>query len=449
MATMTICLQRFGVGPWTFGNVSSEEGFSNIILEFQQASNFFNVKVMSREMSTVLCSFTLRGVTGQDFSFVSGVQGSVSDLSVKLMLELSQITYVDYDLQSAVAQVRGERNQDDSGVKELHRGCQARNNASNQRNLVERKLRCHLVTLLVDPVDAGNLKDMVLHSTSCVLDVPSIDPQASLQLSTGPPQWDEDIDGPVHVGKRGLGRNVYDSVSISRRSLTQAKESTHNLHLIPTLPFWVVFIPWWLYCKSLRRLMQISITLYVAFSVFWALWQLHRHFYLIQALLAPILAFAKLYLAPLVTSMDYLLSCFTSWWYQFINPAYILLGIFFSPLITFIKVIWMFLRPIVTSQLVSSVFMPLLNVLWKPFKLLVLIVQKSRLNLASLDVVRLQLSIAMNVVIGSTKSLWFGFLRLFRYSKDMQKQKQALKGQLNESQLLSSHNIRRRSRHVT
>ena len=441
-----INLDKFLVGPWKFNNVSTIEGCSSIRLEFQYPSDFFTVKVMSKELTEVLGSFTLRRISGQDFSFTTGLQGSISNMSVKVLVELDQIQYVDYDLKRAVSQHRTEIEFEETDGPPVARVRKhARVDASSQGNFVERTLRCHLVTLITDPVEAGNLRDVVIYSTENPGEVQSSGHQRSLHLSTGGSQWDQDVNESLKIDllKKSKERGIFDSIAVSER-LPPQSTSTQGLQLVPTLPFWVVFIPWWLYCKPLRRLIQLSITLYVVLTVMWALWQLHRHFYLIQALLAPILSLLKWYLAPFVTFADYLFSRFTALWYQFINPVYILLGTLFLPAKSFINFIWLILGPIITSQPVRTVILPLLSILGKPIRLIVYILQKSRLNLASLDVVRLQLSIATNVVISSTKSIWFGFLRLFRYSQDQQRKKQALMGQLKESQFLSPHSARRR-----
>lgn len=430
--TLSVSLRSFDVGPWKFTNLSTFEGSSSIVMEYQYPSEIVTVKVLSRDLATVAGSFSLCGISAQLMTLANETPGYIMSTYVKLLLEVKRVHYVDFDLKSTVKKSRSTGNT--AGVHDA---------SASPSEAIERKLRCHLATITADPMEAANLRDIV---QLCVeeqqLGVTASDKMDAAAVAKPPPliTISEETDGIYsEVRKRGPQINrelsVFDSCMPSA-SPEQTQES-RDACLVPTLPHWAPYIPWWMYSRPLRRTLEMTLLLYLVFSMTWALWQLHRHFYIIQAVIAPIIAILKLYMAPILRLMDHYLTSFTAIWVQLINPVYILMspllapalriiGTLFVPTAHLLRLLWLTFKPLIHSQLVRTVLIPVITLLFKPLTAVWSLLAKTRISLTSLDEVKMRLSIVLNLVTGSVKSIWAGVLRFLRYFQAVQKRKKAM-----------------------
>ena len=432
-AAMSVQLRSFDIGPWKFNNLSTSEGCSSLVMEYQYPSDIVTVKVLSRDLATVAGSFSLCGISAHLMSLANETPGYMMRMCVKLLLEVKRVQYVDFDLQSAV-------NKNSSRSNAITPDEQADGSTSEA---IERKLRCHLATLTADPVESANLRDIV---QLCVEEEQQLRVTASVRKDPAAPASatpsvtiSEDVDGIYSETRkrRQLNRelNVFDSC-IPPVAPEQPQEG-RDACLVPTLPYWAPYIPWWMYSRPLRRSLEMALLLYLVLSMIWALWQLHRHFYIIQAVIAPIIALLKLYMAPILRYMDHYLASFTAIWVQLINPVYILLGPLFAPAlrilgplfapaVRLLRLLWLTFKPLVHSPLVKTVLVPVFTVLFKPLVVVWSLLAKTRISLTSLDEVKMRVSIVLSLVVGSMKSIWAAVLRFLRYFQAVQRQKRAM-----------------------
>lgn len=434
-ATISVQLQSFDIGPWKFNNLSTSEGCSSLVMEYQYPSEIVTVKVLSRDLATVAGSFSLCGISAQLMSLANETPGYMMRIRVKLLLEVKRVQYVDFDLQSAVNKNSSSRNSAITPDKHAD---------GSPSDAIERKLRCHLATLTADPVESANLRDIV---QLCVEEEQQLGATASVRkdaaaVASATPlvTISEDVDGIYSETRKRrpqLNRelSIFDSCMPS--VAPEQPQEGRDACLVPTLPYWAPYIPWWMYSRPLRRALEMALLLYLMLSMIWALWQLHRHFYIIQAVIAPIIAILKLYMAPILRYMDHYLASFTAIWVQLINPVYILLGPLFTPAlrilgplfapaVRLLHLLWLTFKPLVHSPLVKTILVPIFTVLFKPLVVVWSLLAKTRISLTSLDEVKMRLSIVLSLVVGSVKSIWAGVLRFLRYFQAVQRQKRAM-----------------------
>ena len=431
--TINIQLRSFGIGPWKFNNLSTYEGCSSLVMEYQYPSEIVTVKVLSRDLAAVAGSFSLCGISAQLMSLANETPGYMMSMHVKLLLEVKRIQYVDFNLQSAVKNSSSTRNTTEA---DKH------SSDGSPSDAIERKLRCHLATITADPMEAANLRDIV---QLCVEEDQQLGVTGSVQedaAACAKPAplvtITEETDGVnSEVQKRGPHRGVSVFDSCIPSAAPEQTQEGRNTCLVPTLPFWAPYIPWWMYSRLLRRTLEMTVLLYLVFSMIWALWQLHRHFYIIQAVIAPIIAILKRYMAPILRLMDQYLASFTAIWVQLINPVYILvgplfapalriLGPLFAPAVHVLRLLWTTLKPLMHSQLVKMVIVPVFTFLVKPLTLVWSLLAKTRISLTALDEVKMRLSIVLNLVVGSVKSIWTGLVRFLHYFQAAKKRKKAM-----------------------
>lgn len=97
------------------------------------------------------------------------------------------------------------------------------------------------------------------------------------------------------------------------------------LHLT-TLPRWVKLIPPQVYSPTLRRAIELSVTLWSAISIVWACWQLYRNLPLLHELLSPFVRLLYRYLEAVLSFLNRGLQSFTLLWLQYLRPLEVLLG---------------------------------------------------------------------------------------------------------------------------
>jgi len=122
-------------------------------------------------------------------------------------------------------------------------------------------------------------------------------------------------------------------MNLPNKRLMQANST---LKIQEGIPQWSSHLPWWLYSKRLRILIQQLIILYAIFNTVWALWQLYRHVDFIQNYLEPYIALLletrRFYLSAVMDFVDSVLEEFTNLWWKFFSPFKVLLGPLITPL---------------------------------------------------------------------------------------------------------------------
>ena len=230
-----------------------------------------------------------------------------------------------------------------------------------------------------------------------------------------------------------------------------------KLTFIDFLPIWVTYIPWRLYSKNARTVLQRVMLVYYIFSVFWAFWQLYRHVEVIQVVLEPLIDALKLYLAFVCEYTDWFLWLFTRIWHRYLSPLNVLYGLLFAPLTQIFVQLRIFASPLVgfvVSYLTNSTLITSLKALllllyrltvacgssiWnivifvaQPFSGIWKAILDARLTVAGLDFQRLRLNWVIGIVIGSLRSIGKGLAKLVGYTQNTKKRRQALSKQSQE-----------------
>lgn len=287
---------------------------------------------------------------------------------------------------------------------------------SSRNNLEEEEeegveIQCHKVVLIASVHECGHLRDILLFLKSdCVTDlIPESNPFKH-------------------------SKSLYKDID------KEEQDKKLSLTFIESLPFWVMYVPWWLYSSRLRKVIQFFILLYTIVSVVWASWQLYRHFNIIQVALQPIVDTLKWYLSDTMEVLDFIFEVLTHFWTTFLSPLNIFRGIALAPIInvltrTFTPIMSVFVslwRIFTESNVVQLVISPLALV-WQT-------IVNSRISVLSLDLSKLRLKVVLNLVIGSMKVIGQGFAKLFNFHTKVIKKNKAIR-ESSSSSLASSPSL--------
>ena len=112
------------------------------------------------------------------------------------------------------------------------------------------------------------------------------------------------------------------------RSETLSQEC--KIRLSEGIPKWSVLLPWWLYSKKLRIIIQQLLIFYTVFNTVWALWQLYRHVDIIRATLEPVIILLQeachVYISFAMEAIDIAMEHFSNFWWRFFAPLKVLVG---------------------------------------------------------------------------------------------------------------------------
>eukprot|EP01012_Entosiphon_sulcatum_P028338 TRINITY_DN3424_c0_g1_i1.p1 TRINITY_DN3424_c0_g1~~TRINITY_DN3424_c0_g1_i1.p1 ORF type:complete len:546 (-),score=46.80 TRINITY_DN3424_c0_g1_i1:68-1705(-) len=97
------------------------------------------------------------------------------------------------------------------------------------------------------------------------------------------------------------------------------------------LPSWVGSVPGSLYCRNLRRLVEMATTVWFVFSVFWALWQLYHNLDSVHALLEPVRRRLQAHVQRSLSALNSWLLSFSGWWIEWWRPVSFLITAVLSP----------------------------------------------------------------------------------------------------------------------
>lgn len=339
--------------------------------------------------------FRVRDISAADLSLVNIVPGSLESMVCRLTLETkSRITY----------SARTEP-VDDSGKV-----------AEEEEEEEEEELNCCIVTMTASVHESGHLRDILLFIRHGHGDL--LSPE-SLFLSPR-----------SHSGK-----------SPTEDETTSASETDKShVSFLSGLPFWVQYIPWWLYSKNVRVVIQRAIVVYTMFSVIWACWQLYRHVNVIHFVIEPFIAMLKLYLSSVMETFDAFLALFTDWWTTFLSPLNILRAMLVTPVFQLIAPLRALLYPMLSLLtplktavttlygvigLLGRLVWMLLSVLFRPLNYIWQTLLNSRVAVASLDLKIIRLRWVSSLLMGSLKSIGNGLANLIGYTHVKRKQRKA------------------------
>lgn len=389
-------LERVQIGSWKY----TADDLNDIELLYELESSDLLISTIIRGTNGAApATFRMRDISAADLSLVSLIPGSLESMVAKLTLETKSDIFYDSDV--IPSESAGQ-----SGAGD--------------------KLDCRIVTMTASVHEAGHLRDVLLFLRNGFMEELSAD---NLFLSPK---------------KRG-----------EQTASVDPSPAASPLTFLEGLPFWALYIPWWLYSRNVRVLLQRIILMYSIFSVVWASWQLYRHVNVIHVALEPIINALKLYLASVMDVVDEFLAWFTIWWATFLSPLNVFWGMFLPTVLQLVTPLKMFIVPCLSVfaplwkclsnsallsalkpafvafyQLVGAVGQQLWTILCtltKPLQYVWQSILNSRVAVAPLDFQRIRLSWAFSLVTNSLRSIGKGLASLIGVARTKQKQSKAQK----------------------
>ena len=172
-----------------------------------------------------------------------------------------------------------------------------------------------------------------------------------LLLETTDPVTFEHSDAEDHVrcNMIVMEANVEETGRIRKLLMALRSDSlsrARDVKLYEGIPQWSLLLPWWIYSKRLRIIIQQILILYVIFNSFWALWQLYRHVDIIRETLEPIIILIQqtchVYVSFAIEAVDMIMEQFSNLWWKF-----------FAPLKVLIQPLWNIQLPLLITPLVK------------------------------------------------------------------------------------------------
>ena len=387
-------LERVELGSWKYTATELED--IELLYELESSDLLIKTSVRGTTAGAVPATFRVKDVSAADLSLVNIVPGSPESMVARLILETeSDVSYNHDPLSIFEKQISGK---DTKG--------EGHEDQEKQQNDIE----CRRITMTASVHESGHLRDILLFlKCGCVEDFSPDD----LFLSP----------------KRGR----------SKVEPLDGSPSRHQVTFLEGLPFWVLYIPWRLYSKKTRVVIQKAILLYSLFSVMWASWQLYRHVNVIHVALEPIIKILKLRLSLIMDTFDAFLALFTVWWTTFLSPLNVFCGMLLTPVLQLVLQLRGSLAPlwglIINSgfigvlkalyqlfQMMGSTLWVVLTTLGRPFYSVGKWIMNSQIAVASLDFNRIRLSWVVSLVTNSVKAIGNGLAKLAGYTRTKQKQ---------------------------
>ena len=393
---LRVPLEKVCVGSWKY--TAKEIGDIEFLYELESSALLIEADV-SGTSGGEPGVFRITQVSAADLALVSVVPGSLESMVVRLILETEE----DIIFKPTVPREMSSN--------------------SGKTNCIKSVDDCRIVTITASVHESGHLRDVLLFLKSNYA-AKAIGAD-SLYLS--PQRADA-----VKSGEKSL------SCDSSTEEETAPKP---QVTFLEGLPFWVLYIPWQVYTKRARIMIQWLILLYSIFTVLWACWQLYRHVNVIRYVIQPLILLIRPYLSFLFEWFDYFFAVFTEAWQKFLSPLNILRGILVTPLLGTLYQLKGAIAPLamaVMQCLNSSGLMSalkalsllvwyLLSILRKPFSIVWNAILNSRIAVGSLDLSRLQLQWVCTIIMNSLKAIGYGIARLLGYARRERKKHKAIK----------------------
>ena len=209
-----------------------------------------------------------------------------------------------------------------------------------------------------------------------------------------------------------------------KKNNEKSDENKPPLTYLGSLPWWSIYIPWWIYSGKVRKLLQLSLLLYSVFTIIWASWQLYRHVNVIQLAFDPIVKLLKVYLDDIMVEIDDFLAWFTELSTTFLRPIHIFSGLIIVPMVNTILAFKSVLAPLTTPIIsFAGQFSRFLTPVSKCFAGLWHSIMSSRVALQNIDLTQ---QVAKNLVISSFKAIFQGLLRVVGYSRAKSKEQKVI-----------------------
>lgn len=393
---LCVPLEKVCVGSWKYA--AKELGDIEFLYELESSALLIKTDVSGTNGGEPGV-FRVTQVSAADLALVSVVPGSLESMVARLILETEE----DIIFKPVIPREMSSNSSEKDHMKSVN--------------------DCRIVTITASVHESGHLRDVLLFLKSNYASK-ALGPD-SIFLS---PQC-------ADTAKNGEKSQSGDS------STEEEAAPKPQVTFLEGLPFWVSYIPWQMYTKRARIIIQWLILFYSIFSVIWACWQLYRHVNVIRYVIQPLILLIKPYLSFLFDWFDYFFAVFTEAWQKFLSPLNILRGILVTPLLGTLLQLKGVLAPLiiaVTQCLNSSGLMSalkglsllvwyLLSILRKPFSIIWNAILNSRIAVGSLDLSRLQIQWVCTVIMNSLKAIGLGFARLLGYARREHKKHKALK----------------------
>lgn len=320
----------------------------------------------------------IRGIKAATLDLVNEIPGTLEGIMARLVLEVDQ----DIEFEHKV-------------ISQVYR--------DNERKTIftelDRELKCRRVVLKTSVHETGHLRDVLLFLKS--------------------------DDKKIMEYFKSDDRNLYVNQLQRQASFnTSTDDNYSSLTFLEIIPWWSIHLPWWIYSRKLRKLIQWSLFLYTVFTIMWASWQLYRHVNVIQTVLEPLVKMLKWYLSDVMDGLDYLLDYFTHYWTSLLSPLNVFRSILLLP-------VWKLLLQLKTVVIpLKALMMPFMRCFAPLSRCLAIVWQAiidSKLAVQSIDIGKLQQSFVFNLIFSCLRSFFNCIAKLIGYSKTKSRQIQAMK----------------------
>lgn len=345
----------------------------------------------------------LKGVTAARLELINEIPGSLEGMMTRLQLELDTDAIFEPNLLT-------------------------RTDNEDTYSMEPSVIKCRKVVVIASVHETGHLRDILLFLKS--------DKSFSFLDGKGESSTNKN-NNPYYYFQRSTSL----SSSIGGKSDTSGGGGGESppLTFLDTLPWWSLYVPWWIYSKRFRKMLQIVILCYSLFSVVWASWQLYRHVQFIHIALEPVVELLREHIKEVMEHMDRLLSHLTHYWTALLSPLTVFSSLLALPF-------WNSILQLKTSLLLllsplSRCLAPAaqcLTLVWRNVRLSPLssclgviwrAVLSSKVAVQSLDISKIQRNYITNLIFSCLRSSLLGLANLIGYSKSKSKQLEAIKQQ--------------------
>ena len=419
MFPMRVPLERVELGAWRY--TAAELDDIELLYELESSHLLVRTSVRGSSDDAPPATFRIRQVSAASLSLVNVVPSSLESMVARLVLETeTEISYT-----CSTVDTVGPENENETPPSHPPSSGEGTS-----------QIESHVVVMTASVHEAGRLRDTLLFLKG------GLNPSLASADATFLSPRSRERDG---ASDEGSPTDSTDDPAFEPPKV--------QVTFLEGLPYWVGYIPWWLYSKKTRVFIQWLILLYSIITVLWAFWQLYRHVNIIQLALQPIIAALRIHLKYFMETVDVVMAALTVWWMTYLSPLNILLTVFrsqmlqvllsvrsvFMPLLNALYPMW---KLISNSALLSSIkalfwvvyylaayvgrlFLGLLSVCSRPLTFLYNFFLQYRV--ISIDMQRIRLSWIMGLVLNSLRAIGNGFAKLAGYTHKKKKQHKALK----------------------
>lgn len=288
VVSLRVPLEKVCVGSWKY--TAKEIGDIEFLYELESSALLIKADVSGTNGGEPGV-FRITQVSAADLALISVVPGSLESMVVRLILETEE----DIIFKPTVPREMSSNSGETDRMKSVN--------------------DCRIVTITASVHESGHLRDVLLFLKS--------------NYATKAVSADSLFLSPQRADTAKSGEK-----SLSHDSSTEEETAPKpQVTFLEGLPFWVLYVPWQVYTKRARIIIQWLILFYSIFTVLWACWQLYRHVNVIRYVIQPLILLIKPYLSFLFDWFDYFFAVFTEAWQKFLSPLNILRGILVTPLL--------------------------------------------------------------------------------------------------------------------